>query len=108
AARSRQAGAGAGAGAGAASGSGSAEAGARRGGGGMLWYLDEHGKLAMTRVRAGLSDGQKTAVEGRDVKAGMQVIVGTAQQTTTAATPAVSSPLQPGGGQRRFGGPGGF
>ena len=90
-----------------AAGSTRANGAPSRGSGAMLWYLDKNGELATTRVKVGLSDGQKTAVEGRVLKAGMQVIVGTAQ-TATAATAAAANPLQPGGGARRFGGPGGF
>jgi HlyD family secretion protein len=94
--------------------SGAARAGSSPNGGrpavGMLWYLDKTGKLAVARVRTGLTDGQTTEITPRDsttVQAGMQVIVG----TTTATTPATSgassaNPLQPQSGQRR--GPGGF
>ena len=42
----------------------------------MLWYLDASGKLAISRVKAGLTDGQLTEVEGTGLKEGMQVIVG--------------------------------
>jgi HlyD family secretion protein len=78
---------------------------------GMLWYLDNTGKLAVARVKTGLSDGQTTEIAPRDstaVTAGMQVIVGstaaTASTTTTTSTSA--NPLQPQTGARR--GPGGF
>ncbi|HEY1283098.1 MAG TPA: efflux RND transporter periplasmic adaptor subunit [Steroidobacteraceae bacterium] len=59
----------------------------------MLWYLDEKGQLAMTRVKAGLSDGQKTVIESPRVKEGMQVIIGVNQPQ--AATN--SNPFGPGG-----------
>ena len=77
---------------------------------GMLWYLDKTGKVAVARVKTGLTDGQTTEITPRDstsVQAGMQVIVG-ANATTTTATSGASSanPLQPQSGQRR--GPGGF
>ena len=42
----------------------------------MLWYLDDAGQLTLARVRAGLTDGQKTAVESPRIKEGMQVIIG--------------------------------
>jgi hypothetical protein len=74
---------------------------------GMLWYVDKTGKLAVARVKTGLSDGQTTAITPRDstvVTAGMQVIVGT--NSTTASTTSSANPLQPQGGGRR--GPGGF
>ena len=58
----------------------------RRGGGGprpneavMLWTVDKAGKLSVVRVRAGLSDGQKTEVRGEGLTEGMQVIVGVTQ-----------------------------
>ncbi len=41
----------------------------------MLWYLDEQGQLATARVRAGLTDGQRTVIESPRIKEGMQVIV---------------------------------
>jgi HlyD family secretion protein len=74
---------------------------------GILWYLDKTGKLAVARVKTGLSDGQTTEITPRDsttVTAGMQVIVGT--NSTTASTTSSANPLQPQGGGRR--GPGGF
>jgi HlyD family secretion protein len=79
---------------------GGGAAGARARGGQappMLWYLDEKGQLATARVRAGLTDGQRTVVESPRIKEGMQVIVAV---NTPAATPnAAATP---------FGGPGGF
>jgi hypothetical protein len=62
----------------------------------MLWYLDEKGQLAMTRVRAGLTDGQRTVVESPRIKEGMQVIV------------AVNAPAAANNAANPFGGPGGF
>lgn len=65
---------------------GIAGAGARRGGGGprpnesvMLWTVGKDGKLSVVRVRAGLSDGQKTEVRSEGLTEGMQVIVGVTQ-----------------------------
>jgi HlyD family secretion protein len=40
-----------------------------------LWYVGKDGKLGVARVRAGLSDGQKTEVRGPGIAEGMQVIV---------------------------------
>ena len=74
---------------------------------GILWYVDKTGKLAVARVKTGLSDGQTTEITPRDstsVTAGMQVIVGT--NSATASTTSSANPLQPQGGGRR--GPGGF
>jgi HlyD family secretion protein len=43
--------------------------------GGVLWYLDENGKLAIVPVEKGATDGSKTEiVRGRNVRDGMQVI----------------------------------
>jgi HlyD family secretion protein len=93
-------------------GGGNGAAGGRARGGQtptMLWYLDEKGQLATARVRAGLTDGQRTVVESPRIKEGMQVIVAV---NTPAATTSAASPFgaagglggPPGGG---FGGPGG-
>jgi HlyD family secretion protein len=83
---------------------------AARSSSGMLWYLDKTGKVAVARVKTGLTDGQTTEITPRDsttVQAGMQVIVGANATTTTTTTGASSAnPLQPQSGQRR--GPGGF
>ena len=79
---------------------------------GMLWYVDKTGKLAVTRVKTGLSDGQTTEIIPRDstiVQPGLQVITGTtAASATTASSGSPANPLQPQaqrGGPR---GPGGF
>jgi len=83
----------------AAGGNGAGAAGGRARGGQpppMLWYLDEQGQLATARVRAGLTDGQRTVIESPRIKEGMQVIVAVNAPT---ATPNAATP---------FGGPGGF
>jgi HlyD family secretion protein len=67
----------------------------------LLWYLDENGHLMMARVRTGLTDGQKTAVESPRIKEGMQVIIGVSspvQQSQNAFGPTFVAP----GGPRRF------
>lgn len=61
-----------------------------------LWYLDGAGKLVRTRVRTGLSDGQRTEVSGDGIDAGLEVIVG----TTMAATGGATNPFQSQGGGR--------
>jgi HlyD family secretion protein len=68
-----------------------------------LWYLDESGELATMRVRTGMTDGQKTEVQGRSLTERMRVIVGVSQ----GAEAAVASPFQSqqGSGPPR---PGGF
>ncbi len=91
------------------SGASGAAAGARTAGGsaGTLWTVDATGKLTPVRVRTGVSDGSKTEVQGRDLKEGTQVIVGTSSgaQTATQGAQATSPFQQQGGGMRR--GPGG-
>jgi HlyD family secretion protein len=73
---------------------------------GTLWMVDGSGKLSAIRVRTGLSDGSKTEVQGRDLKEGTQVIVGTSTGAQgTSQSSASSSPFQQQGGMRR--GPGG-
>lgn len=95
------------------SGAGGETAGGARAGGrmGTLWTVDASGTLKAIRVRTGLSDGSKTEVQGRDLTAGTQVIVGstTGAQSASQSTQS-TSPFQPqGGGMRRGpGGPGGF
>jgi HlyD family secretion protein len=71
-----------------------------------LWMVDSTGTLHVARVHTGLTDGQKTEVNGTGLAAGMQVVTSVAAATATpgaAATPAASSPFQ----QQR-GGPRGF
>lgn len=76
---------------------------------GMLWYMDKNGKLAVARVKTGLTDGQTTEIIPRDstaVQAGLQVITGTTTATASSTSASSANPLQPQGGGRR--GPGGF
>jgi HlyD family secretion protein len=85
--------------------------GARAGGNslGMLWTLGTDGKLTAVRVRTGLSDGSKTVVQGRDLKEGTQVIVGTSNGAQSASQGSQSSsPFQPQAGGMRRGPGGGF
>jgi len=74
---------------------------------GMLWYVDQTGKLTVARVKTGLTDGQTTEITPRDstaVTAGLQVIVGaTAASSTSTTTSSSANPLQPQGGGRRGG-----
>jgi HlyD family secretion protein len=67
----------------------------------MLWHLDAEGNLTATRVRTGITDGQKTQIEGKDIKEGMQIVVGIiqTQQNSTNAF----QPTQPQGQMRRPG-----
>ncbi len=59
---------------------------------GLLWTIDENGALAAIPVRTGISDGIHTAVSGRELDEGMQVIAGAS--SNAAATSTVSSPFQ--------------
>ena len=68
----------------------------------VLWYLDTSGKPAIARVRTGLTDGQRTQVEGPEVREGMEVIVGATQTAGGGGNPFQSGQQ---GGPR---GPGGF
>jgi HlyD family secretion protein len=78
----------------------------------MLWYLDASGQLATARVRAGLTDGQQTEIEGPALKEGMQVIVGVNTPSAAAGSNNAFGALggtPPGGGQGGgFRRPGGF
>ncbi len=73
---------------------------------GRLWYLDKGGKLHVTRVRTGISDGRETVVESRDtvVKEGLEVI--SAVTDPNASKETVNPFQQP--QQRGFGRGGGF
>jgi HlyD family secretion protein len=85
-----------------------AGAGGARSNMGMLWYLDKTGKLAIARVKTGLTDGQTTEITPRDsttIQPGLQVIVGATAATTTSTSSSSANPLQPQAGGRR--GPGG-
>jgi HlyD family secretion protein len=77
---------------------------------GTLWTSDASGKLKPIRVRTGLSDGQKTEVQGRDLREGTQVVVGTTSSSQQSASQGAqsSNPFQPQGGSMRRGPGGGF
>jgi HlyD family secretion protein len=68
-----------------------------------LWRVDPSGKLVAVPVHPGLSDGQKTEVQGPGLEDGMQVIVGNSG-TVSGAVDATSArnPLQ---GQQQGGRP---
>ena len=78
--------------------------GQKRRGNNRLWYLDENGKLKMSPVTTGLTDGKNTEiVRGRNIKEGMQVISGIMDSDTKKTSN--SSPFNSNQGP---GGPGGF
>ena len=72
-----------------------------------LWTVDVNGTLTPHFVRLGISDGQKTQVNSRDLKEGSSIVIGATQpgSTAAAATSTTANPLQPQNTQRR--GPGG-
>jgi len=62
-----------------------------------VWYLDENNRLAMAPFKAGITDGKLTeVVMSRDLKEGMQVIVGMSSGNATKTTSST---------QRNFGPP---
>lgn len=67
----------------------------------VLWYLDAGGHLARMPVQTGLSDGQRTEISGKELKEGLNVIVGVSQ---ASGGPQTSSPFQ----SPARGGPRGF
>jgi HlyD family secretion protein len=69
-----------------------------------LWYLDAKGTLHAARVHTGLSDGQRTVVEGKGLSEGEQVVIAVTGDAADAAAPAAAAnPFQPQRGGRRFG-----
>jgi HlyD family secretion protein len=62
----------------------------------MLWYLDDSGKLAMARVRTGITDGQRTQVESEALREGLQVIVGVTQTAQSESSSPFQAPMQAG------------
>lgn len=66
---------------------------------GQVWYLDENNKLVMAPFKAGITDGKLTEiVMSRDLKEGMQVIVGMTggnEKKTTSSTQRNFGPPRP-------------
>lgn len=78
---------------------------------GTVWLVDAAGHLIPHRVRTGINDGQKTQITGRELDAGMNVVVGISTGGAAgAAGSTTANPFQP--TQNRGGpgprGPGGF
>src|SRR5256885_1601250 len=76
--------------------------------GGTLYYLDANGKLAVARVRTGVTDGTITEVTGKNLTEGMKVIAGTTSAAQSAQTSTSATPFQSGQQQQRGGARGGF
>ncbi|MGD9547829.1 MAG: efflux RND transporter periplasmic adaptor subunit [Candidatus Krumholzibacteriia bacterium] len=71
---------------------------------GMLWVTREDGTLDVVMVRTGITDGTNTAVEGRDLVEGLEVIAGVASKAAAAASSPFQQQGRPSGPPR----PGGF
>ena len=66
-----------------------------------IWTVNPTGKLVAHRVHAGLTDGQRTQVQGPGLEAGMEVVVGTA--IAEAGGAAAGNPFAPQRGRGRRG-----
>lgn len=62
----------------------------------VLFTYGQDGELGRIRVRTGLSDGQRTQIEGDGVREGLQVIVGVTQSAEAGGSSPFQSPMQPG------------
>jgi len=73
-----------------------------------LWTVDTDGKLTPHRVRIGISDGQKTQIQSRDLQDGASIVISATQPGASTAAPsgAPANPLQPQAQNQRRG-PGG-
>lgn len=70
-----------------------------------VYYLDSKGKLKMSPIITGLTDGKNTEVaRSRDLKSGMKVITGL-QETGTSTTKKSTNPLNQNQGSPGAGGP---
>jgi HlyD family secretion protein len=65
----------------------------------LLWTVDSAGKVAALRVRVGVTDGQRTAIEGEKIREGMTIITGLGLTGAPASTGATNplTPQRPGG-----------
>lgn len=68
---------------------------------GVLWVLEEGGKITPIKVRVGLSDGARTEVQGGRLTEGMEVVVGEqASSRQAAGSLSPFTPKVPTGGRR--------
>jgi HlyD family secretion protein len=80
--------------------------GQKRRGMNRIWYLDEGGKLKMSPVMIGLTDGKNTEiVRGRNIQEGMQIISGVTD-TDTKQSSTTTNPFNTTSGGNRGPGPG--
>ena len=66
----------------------------------MVWYIDDKGRLAATRITKGVTDGKMTeVVNGRGIEEGMQVITSVTEPEDDggSSNPLATSPF----GRRR-------
>jgi HlyD family secretion protein len=77
-------------------GSRSGNGGGRKRGSNRLWYLDENGKLKMSPVSIGLTDGKSSEIlRGKNIKEGMKVISGIIDNQATTSSTSGASPFNP-------------
>jgi HlyD family secretion protein len=59
---------------------------------GRLWYIDQTGKLQMSPVVLGITDGKNTEiVRGRNIKEGMNIISGILEDNSSTTVPTTNS-----------------
>ena len=72
---------------------------------GVIWILDDKGTPAPVHVRTGLSDGRVTQVEGANLVAGRQLVIGVVDGAAASDPSASKNPFQaPSGGGSDKGG----
>jgi HlyD family secretion protein len=74
---------------------------------GTLWSVDAQGQLAKHVVTTGLTDGQRTQVQGDGLVEGMPIVIGssTAGAAPAAGAAGTTNPLQPSTARAGRGGP---
>jgi HlyD family secretion protein len=90
-------------------GAGNSGNSSRRRGMNRLWYLDNSGRLKMSPVSIGITDGKNSEIiRGRNIQDGMKVISGMVDNSTTSSASGtnVFNPAQQGGNRGPGGGPG--
>jgi HlyD family secretion protein len=83
-------------------------AGSQPGSMARLWTVDANGVLTPHFVKLGISDGQKTQIQSRDLQDGASIVISATQPGASTAAPsgAPANPLQPQAQNQRRG-PGG-
>jgi HlyD family secretion protein len=75
---------------------------------GTLWSVDAQGQLAKHVVTTGLTDGQRTQVQGDGLVEGMPIVIGSSTAGAAPAAAGTTNPLQPSTARGGRGGPGPF